>query len=349
MDLRTALERLRKHGVVRDGQDEEPEAAAPAHADARAPAAHEPPHPATADIPRVDPMDASGGLFESFDEIFAEVEGLVRGTLEDSVDEVFAEARAAAAAPPPPEPEPDFEPAPRSAYAAAARAPVAAPEPEPEPAPDPMPEVPSEPLSRRLPRPEEDVEEEPVEEASAEGPYDWGVKPASRPAGAWLLEDGAEDIAKSAVTGRARGEGTVDAGRDVETEADEPSLDKTIPLPPLGGAETPPATPAPSMAAGASGLLGRQLQNESRRFQPCVDKLVERGILSPGDVGEEDEDEDDEVSVASFQDDRPRGDLLGMTPMRIVEEIRRLRRIQDALIRKGILTEDEMSSTTHGD
>jgi hypothetical protein len=99
----------------------------------------------------------------------------------------------------------------------------------------------------------------------------------------------------------------------------------------------------------AGGILARKLEAESDRFAPLLNQLVAEGVVEASEFVEDDEDDDDEISVASFKDNRPRGDDQGMTPMRIVEEIRRLRRIQELLVAKGLVSEGEITAPSPDD
>jgi hypothetical protein len=367
MDLKSALERLRKHGVVRDAQAAEPPPAPPPAVPARRPvpqAAQEPSQSATQplngtdvgavaalrggdvrpDTPAMErppvstpppppPVDTS--RIDGFDDIFAEVEGLVRGTLADSVQETFAEARHQ-----------------ESALRAQLSSSAVASHPVDRPPP----------LSSMLPRPAEDEvedEEAPDEEAAA-APYDWGVKPAARPAGAWLLEEGAEDAVRERMGREApSGPPTEDLLEDtgeIEVTVTPTSLTAAIPR---GDASTaadrldgpaPPPTTGGAGAGPAGGILARKLEAESTRFAPMLDRLMADGVVSESEIDdEEDGGDDDEISVAEFVDNRPRGDDQGMTPMRIVEEIRRLRRIQELLVAKGLVSEGEITSPSPSD
>ncbi len=403
MDLKSALERLRRHGVVRD-----PAAAA---ADARqvaprpAPAASPPQvarpaaRPQRAEdsrqlpplggtrpgsqgahgdpriggqlldtgpvgrsvIPDVDPSERarmrSPEPVTGFDDIFAEVEDLVRGTLADSIEETFAEARAQ-------------ETVLRDEIAAI-----------PQPA-----------LSSLLSRPEDDEpeEEDAAPDESPAGPYNWGVKSAERPRGAWLLEDGAEEAVRARLQGAAAAappavpeppvlhedlledtaeiEVVVPATRAAAYESGPRSTPVDLSEPPEAdcfGVDSEPVSVAPPLPAdggrgggggggggggAANGILARKLEAETSRFAPLLDQLVADGVVDAKDLSDDEpEDDDDEISVASFQDNRPRGDDQGMTPMRIIEEIRRLRRIQELLVSKGLVSEGEISSPASDD
>ena len=75
------------------------------------------------------------------------------------------------------------------------------------------------------------------------------------------------------------------------------------------------------------------------------DEAVIEALTGEIDLAGDEDDDDDDISVGSFVDDRPRGEAAEITPMRMVEEIRKLRRIQEALIRKGLMKEDEIGSS----
>ena len=320
----------------------------PPRLDARPTPFERPPAPLRADepafagrgleIPRVEPIAATQESGEGFDEIFAEVEGLVRGTLADSIEETLEEARVA---------EDNMRSGNRGR-------PRAAPRPRPVEAAQPR---------FVAPRDDEDDECDEEDEAPA-GPYNWGVSSANRPAGAWLLEEGAEQAARTKVHEKARKTGEItgiDVGawrESVDEAEDAPELagrrmaqpDPTEPVapPPPRLQATEPSTGA-MMGAGATSLLARKLETESSRMGPIMDALAAKGLVDSDDDEDDEFDDDDEVSVASFKDDRPRGEDNGVTPMRIVEEIRRLRRIQEILMSKGLVSEDEIQAAAPSD
>ena len=393
MDLKSALERLRRHGVVRDpaaAVDARQVASRPAPAASSPQVARPAVRPMRAEdsrqlpplrgarsgsqgapgdpriggqlldtgpvgrsvIPDVDPSARarmrSPEPVTGFDDIFAEVEDLVRGTLADSIEETFAEARAQ-------------ETVLRDELAAVAQ-----------PA-----------LSSLLSRPEDDEpeEEDAAPDESPAGPYNWGVKSAERPRGAWLLEDGAEEAVRARLQGAAATappvvdeppvlhedlledtaeiEVVVPSARPAAPESGPRSTPVDLSEPPEAdcfGVDSEPVSVAPPLPAGgggggaANGILARKLEAETSRFAPLLDQLVADGVVDAKELSDEEpEDDDDEISVASFQDNRPRGDDQGMTPMRIIEEIRRLRRIQELLVSKGLVSEGEISSPAPDD
>lgn len=279
-----------------------PQRAAPAPAPAPAPAAATP--------PRSDPGDG-------FDSIFKEVEGIVLDTLKSSTDEKPAGGRPAPVA---------EKPRPREAAPVSEQVsqlvclrtdseevPVATPQPTP---------APSSARGPQFARPEEDAEEEPEEQPAA--PYDWGVKPAARPKGAWLLE------------------------------TPDTSVEEAPAAPSKPGARAPQAKAAaePDASAGMMGArnyLVRKANEEVRRFAPVVKKLKDDAVLDAKDVdGDSSAGGDDGfLSADSFKDDVPRGADVEteLSPMRLVEEIRRIKRVTQALIAKGLISAVDLERT----
>ena len=138
-----------------------------------------------------------------------------------------------------------------------------------------------------------------------------------------------------------------------------PELPVRVQRPALPAAPEPPADEASAgaSATGARGYLLRKMSDELQRFQPVVEALRQREVLSEDEIGRASRGggngspDDDEVSVESFVDDRPRGDEIEaeLSPMKLVEEIRRLKRITDALVRKGVLSQEDLSRSLTGD
>ncbi len=306
-----------------------PPPSAPAAALPPAPAAAPAPAPAPAAEPapqqRRSALDSDG-----FDAILAEVEGLVRGTLRDSVSETYEAARDAL---------PGFElrreAAPESESLRGG--PI------------------SRPLSTVLPRPRDDDDEEgDGPDEAPPGPHDWGVRPADRPRGAWLLEESGEvpPAAAPATSGAAR---SAPAPTGAARSAASRAASQPVTLPPEveplpdDGDEPPVSTPVvqPEPSTGSAGLMGgsylaRKYGDEVAKLRPAVKKLVQKGVVSKAELGDDDDDDDDEVSLDSFKDDRPRGEVAAPSAMRIIEEIRRTRRLMEVLLKKGLVTEDDL-------
>jgi hypothetical protein len=354
MDLKTALEKLRRHGVVKS--DEKAPAApaaaptlrrepAPAPASPPVPAARSAPRPAapppvvvdrrppraaaapapapsappaSASAPAAAPAKADPGA--GFDSIFKEVEGIVLDTLKSKTDEPPASARAAKAAEEKPpkvrERAPISEPVSQLvSLGTDSEEVVEAPPPR-------------ESAKSRAPgfaRPEEDAEEE-VDEA-APAPYDWGVKPAARPAGAWLL-----DVPEPPVVQEEPPEGAPkEKGAKRASVPDEPDESSSM--------------------RGARSFLVRKASDEVRRFQPVLKALKDGAVLDDEEIdGASDEPADGEegfLSADSFKDNVPRGaDVEAeLSPMRLVEELRRIKRVTKALMAKGVISQRDMEKT----
>jgi hypothetical protein len=370
MDLRTALEKLRRHGVVKGDErsapaqvvappDVTPARAAPPRRESNfvaspryepappaAPPRREPPPPVAAPAPtrreappppaprpaapvvadrrppRAAPRPAPEAApaqsdpGDGFDSIFKEVEGIVLDTLKAKPDEAPAPAaRAAKPAEPPTlrEQEPISEPVSQLVC-------LNTDSDEVEQAPPPR-----EPASSRAPqfaRPEEDAEEEPDEAPAA--PYDWGVKPAARPSGAWLLDVPEEPPV---------------------AQEEPPAADEAKPAAP------PPEADSSNSMRGARNFLVRKAGDEVRRFQPVLKALKDAAVLDAKDIDGRSnaaaDGEDGFLSADSFNDDVPRGaDVEAeLSPMRLVEELRRIKRVTKALMDKGVISARDLEKT----
>ena len=292
--------------AVEEASSESVEVAAPV-SEAVAPA----PAPAAAP-PSSDPGD-------SFDSIFDEVQCIVMDTLKVSVDETFQAAREA---------EPEISQAISQPVAPAPRKRAAEPlsrasdEIRRDEARSPEPPAAASPPSRRtqFARPEEDEDEEQDEAPAAA--YDWGVKPSAKPKGAWLLDTpdtSAEPVAKP-----------------ITTETDAPPAS---------------AQAATGGGGGARGYLVRKAGEEVRRFKPVLDALRSSNVLSPEELGDrpasQPAGDDDVMSVDTFRDERPRDVDLEeeLSPMRLVEELRRLKRVTQALVTKGLISQEDLNKS----
>jgi len=304
---------------------EPPPAAAPRPAPRQAAAAPSPPPPPpvvaerrpprAAPAPAPEPAPPQADPRDGFDSIFKEVEGIVLDTLKSKADEPSAAPRAA---------EPEEPPTLRE------QAPISEPVSQlvslrTDDSDDVDVDTPP-PASARAPqfaRPEEDAEEEPDEAAPA--PYDWGVKPAGAPKGAWLLD-----------------------------VPDPPAAEPEPPSP--KGAQRAPS-PAPAEADGSSSMRGarnflvRKTSDEVQRFQPVLKALKDAAILDDkdidGDAKAAPDGEEGFLSADSFNDDVPRGaDVEAeLSPMRLVEELRRIKRITQALMAKGVISLKDLEKT----
>ena len=101
------------------------------------------------------------------------------------------------------------------------------------------------------------------------------------------------------------------------------------------------------LGVGGRAYLVKKTADEVRRFQPAVEALVRKGVVTPEDLGDSPSksrtDGDEEMSVDSFAD-RPQIDLeKELSPVRLVEELRRIRRLSDALVAKGVITQDDLN------
>lgn len=309
-----------------DGEPKEPVAAAPAAlADREREAVPE--RAPAAERLRTPAPDLAGGEFDS---IFSAVEGIVLDTLKSSMNETMSAARKS---------EPEL---------AHVAVPTAEPMMEVPDAPDTVTQDLSQDLSDRvqagesedvsegfaqesdgfahevapkLPAPRDDDEDEDLDsDLPAAGPYDWGVKPVARPKGAWLL--------------------------------DTPEGGAEAPAPAKSAAEPAPAPEAPP-SGGPRAFLIRKASDEVRKFQPVMDALHKSNLIDPDQIAPSsggpslaDEDEDS-VSLDSFRDDRPSPEELEaeLSPMRLVEELRRLRRVTQALVDKGLISGDDLENS----
>lgn len=282
-------------------------------------------------VPQAPPSVSEGP--EDFDAIFDEVQGLVMDTLKGSVAETFDSARESerellrATRPQGELVESDLESELEAAEqgGAAVATPPTRPEPEARavhaPPPPPAAAAPVEPpvvaspaSTGRFSAPVDDeFDEEDPEAAAPDGPYDWGVQKKAGPPGSWLLDE---------------------------------QVDETPPT--LSEPDDEPA-PAASAGAGARGFLRRKLADQVQQMGPVVNALAAKGLVSPADLVDPaqpvNDDDDDDISVDSFTG-QPRIDLeKELSPTRLVEELRRLRRLQDALLRTGVITEADLAYT----
>lgn len=189
-------------------------------------------------------------------------------------------------------------------------------------------------LSSLLGRPtDDDGLEEEQDAPPPAAPYDWGVKRKDAPPGAWLLErDEAPKIDPSRVAATA-------------------GAAASIPDPAVEQRPRPSAPPAAASGGGAAqNFLVRKLGDELDKVSGAIGALERRGSLTPEEAREvrgeqEPGDDSDELSVDTYVDDRPREEASqGFTPMRIVEELRKIRRLEMVLLRKGLVTEAELES-----
>jgi hypothetical protein len=177
-------------------------------------------------------------------------------------------------------------------------------------------------LSAVLPAPsDEDELEQQEEEAAPDGPYDWGVKKKQLAPGAWLLD-----------------------------ADDTPAPETAAPAAAAPAAKNDAAAPEPDAGggAGARGYLQRKLGQEVENLGPAIEALERRAVLTARETKairgrvEDTDDLDAEVSVDSFVDDRPRADADAMTPMKLVEQLRTVRRLQELLIEKGLIDPSDL-------
>jgi hypothetical protein len=281
-------------------------AATPAAAVAEAAPAPAPARAVPAPASAVVAGDSSSGAGAGFDEIFDQIQGLVVETLQTSVDESFQAARAAEGQLRETRPSTAAAPAVRQKFGA--------------PADD-----------------ESDDADEPDVPPAA--PFDWGVKKAPKPQGAWLVEDDAK--AGAAPKRPANGHAPDRAGPAVPMSRTESVVPEDV---------APAAAPAaPAAAAGGRGYLVRKLGDEVQKLQPAVEALKRKGLVTDADLGAEAQPRttsqtgDDMVSVESFADRKPVDLEAELSPTRLVEELRRLRRLTDALVAKGVLSEQDLS------
>lgn len=308
----------------------------------------------------------------NFDDIFSEVQNLVLDSLKGSVSESFTaahemsqeiseeisqrvsqrisdvavraaeQARARSRAPAEPEERPDPrsgrrdrpEPGPRSGRRPVATGEYLEDEDDEAPSAFGSPDIrrSPRPLSSVLPAPSDDEEmEDQADEAAPSGPYDWGVKKKAPAPGAWLLDSEDTPVPESAapaVAARAKPE------PEPEPEAD--------------------AGPAAGGGAGARGYLQRKLAQEVDNLGPALEALERRAVLTARETAAirgraedtDDLDGDAEMSVDTFVDDRPRGEADAMTPMKLVEQLRTVRRLQELLIEKGLIDPTDLERAT---
>jgi len=200
-------------------------------------------------------------------------------------------------------------------------------------------------LSQTLAAPTDDEDEfaDPVEEAPP-APYDWGVKKKQQPPGAWLLNS--DDPPSSEKSASARPQRPESAERPERP----PPAARPAPEP---GATSEPEAPVdqPSGSAGgmgARGYLMKKLGQEMDKLGPTIDALAKKGVVVDDELrelkGDEPEfDDDAELSVDTFVDDRPRDEAAeGMTPMKLVEQLRNVRRLQELLLSKGLISAEDL-------
>ncbi|MCE9636069.1 MAG: hypothetical protein K8T90_10215 [Planctomycetes bacterium] len=312
--------------------------AAPAARPAARPAPSAQPAPVRTERARAASAPSDSGL--AFDQIFDELQGLVLDTLRTSVDESFDAAResenelAAAAGLPQAAPlsQPISEDVPRVVSRSAMRperAVVASPAAEPVAARSPE--------MGKFERISEEDEPEGDAEVAPQAPYDWGVRKAQRPQGAWLIE-----------------------GQETGIESAKRRQSAEAPVPMARAAQVPsvpqPAAPSPADSAGGSvggrSYLVRKLGEQVSRFQPALDALRAKGLVSENDLADPDAPApkepsksrggDDMLSVDQFAERRPADLERELSPTKLVEDLRRLRRLTDALIAKGLLTEQDL-------
>jgi hypothetical protein len=93
----------------------------------------------------------------------------------------------------------------------------------------------------------------------------------------------------------------------------------------------------------------KKLGDEVRRVRPAVEALQRKGVVSERDLADPEAaraggpSTDDMVSVDSFAGRQPVDLEKELSPARLVEELRRLRRLTDALVSKGVLSEKDLS------
>jgi len=267
-----------------------------------------PENPAAAELPRRTPADG-----DKFDSIFDEVQDIVLGTLKVSVSETLESARAS------------------GAELAEVAVPTA------EPTADPTCEMGPNSQSQRIEkfvRPEEDEEEE--KDEAPKGPYDWGVKAAAKPRGAWLLD--APD--------------SPDAAANPNVEPPPRTVTSEILSASVAAASAAAAAGAPPSGGGGGGgaraYLVRKANDEVKRFQPVLRALREAKVLDAADVAGKaapaTASGDEFVSAESFKDDRLSPDEIEqeLSPMRLVEELRRLKRVTQALLDKGVISAEDL-------
>jgi hypothetical protein len=269
-----------------------------------------PQSPPAAQQPSAAPPKDAPAEGASFDSIFDEVQDIVLGSLKVSVSETIAAARESATelsevAVPTAEPTSEIGPPPASQRV------------------------------ERLARPEEDDEEE--KDEAPKGPYDWGVKPAARPPGAWLLDTSeVPPISPQAVI-------------------PDPTVTSEVMSASVAAAKNAAAAgPAASSGGGARGYLVRKAGDEVRKFQPVLRALKDAKVLDDADLGAKKEPApatasgDDFVSAESFKDDRPSPEEIEeeLSPMRLVEELRRLKRVTQALLDKGVITAEQLKKAS---
>ena len=176
---------------------------------------------------------------------------------------------------------------------------------------------------QKLPAPREDDQDEDVDSGVPSAtPYDWGVKPVARPRGAWLLDTPDE------------------------------SAQAPAPAKPVSEPKAPVASESPS-PGGPRAFLIRKASDEVRRFQPVLEALERQNLIEPDQLDPNPaapaagRDDDDAVSLDSFRDSRPSHDEVEqeLSPMRLFEEIRRLRRLTQALVDKGVIPPSESENS----
>ena len=271
--------------------------------------------------PRTPAPDLAGGEFDS---IFSAVEGIVLDTLKSSMNETMSAARKsepelAHVAVPTAEPMMEVPDAPDTATQDLSQdiSDKVAPD-----DPEDVSEGFAHEIAPKLAAPRDDDEDDDLDrDLPASGPYDWGVKPVARPKGAWLLD-------------------TPEGGAEAPAAPAKPA------------AEPAPASEAPSLS-GPRAFLIRKASDEVRKFQPVMDALEKQNLIDPDQITPSsggpsiaDEDEDS-ISLDSFQDDRPSPEELEaeLSPMRLVEELRRLRRVTQALVDKGVISGDDLGNS----
>jgi hypothetical protein len=177
------------------------------------------------------------------------------------------------------------------------------------------------------------AEDEEADSEVSPAPYDWGVSPAKRPPGAWLLgEEGsaAELKARSA---------------------------RTEPAAPPAQVPGPARAPADVTAGGGRSYLVKKLSAEVLRAQPALRALRERGIVSDAELGEgagdaagggrpgagaADDSSDDEVSIDHFAERQEMDLEKELSPVKLVSELRRIRRLVETLVAKGVISEGDL-------